>query len=69
MDARTSERPLAIVCGSDSLAGSAIVTRLNAMGWDIVTIDRVHAGFHPDALLALHGEVQDEALWAASRWI
>ena len=67
MDARTSERPLAIVCGSDSLAGSTIVTRLAAIGWDVITIDPVRAGFHPDALLAVHGEVQDEALWAALR--
>ena len=34
-----SERPVGVVCGSDSLIGNALVSRLAGEGWDIVTID------------------------------
>lgn len=61
----TETRPLAIVCGSDSLAGSAIVSRLTAMGWDVAAIDPVDAAFHPDATFAVHGHLRDDALWAS----
>ena len=61
----TETRPLAIVCGSDSLAGGAIVSRLTAMGWDVAAIDPVDAAFHPDATFAVHGHLRDDALWAS----
>ncbi len=63
--ATSSDRPLAIVCGSDTLSGGEIVFRLSAMGWDVFTVDPDCAGFHPNATFAMHGDASDEALWAS----
>ena len=58
-------RPLAIVCGSNTLAGGAIVSRLAAIGWDVAAIDTAHAAFHPHTTFAVHGDLGDDALWAS----
>ncbi len=67
MNAPESDRPLAIVCGSDSLTGSVMVSHLSGLGWDVFTVDPARAGFHPDAAFAIHGDVGDENLWASLR--
>ena len=61
----SSDRPLAIVSGSDTAPGGEVVTRLSTLGWDVFTVDPVHTGFHPDATFAMHGDVGDEVLWAS----
>jgi NAD(P)-dependent dehydrogenase (short-subunit alcohol dehydrogenase family) len=64
-NAAASDRSLAIVCGSDTLAGGEIVSRLSAMDWGVFTVDPVRASFHPDATFAMHGDLGDESLWAS----
>jgi NAD(P)-dependent dehydrogenase (short-subunit alcohol dehydrogenase family) len=65
METRAADRPLAVVCGSDSLTGSAVAARLTALGWNIAAIDGAGAAFHPNAIFAVHGNLHDQALWAA----
>jgi NAD(P)-dependent dehydrogenase (short-subunit alcohol dehydrogenase family) len=54
---------LAVVCGSDSLVGRALVSRLHDNGWRIVTIDPSGARPHPAADASIRGDIWENAPW------
>jgi NAD(P)-dependent dehydrogenase (short-subunit alcohol dehydrogenase family) len=56
-----------VVCGSDSLAGAALVARFHDAGWRTVAIDRPGAAPARAADLALEGAIWDERFWEATR--
>ena len=58
---------VAIVCGSDSLIGNALVSRLGEAGWRIVTIDPPGAVEHDAAEIRLQGPLDEPATWQALR--
>ena len=61
------DAPFAIVCGSDSLIGNALVLRLRDERWRIVTIDPPSADEHHAAEVRLHGPLEEIATWQALR--
>jgi NAD(P)-dependent dehydrogenase (short-subunit alcohol dehydrogenase family) len=61
------DAPFAIVCGSDSLVGNALVSRLRDERWRIVTIDPPGAMEHNAAEIRLRGPLEDPATWQALR--
>ncbi|HEX2281785.1 MAG TPA: SDR family oxidoreductase, partial [Thermomicrobiales bacterium] len=61
------DAPVAIVCGSDSLVGNALVSRLGEAQWRIVTIDSPGADEHHAAESSFLGPLEDPATWQALR--
>ena len=59
------DAPVAIVCGSDSLVGSALVSRLRDERWGVVTVDPPGVTSHHAAEIRLHGPLQEPATWQA----
>ena len=59
------DAPFAVVCGSDSLVGNALLSRLRDERWRIVTIDPPGAVAHNAAAIRLHGPLEDPATWQA----
>lgn len=60
-------RPAGIVCGSDSLVGSALVSRLARDGWDIITVDGPDSSEHASALFRVEGDLDDSRVWVEAR--
>ncbi|MBA3450157.1 MAG: SDR family oxidoreductase, partial [Chloroflexia bacterium] len=58
-------KAVAVVCGSNSLVGGMVTTRLRDAGWDVFTIDPPHAAPHPAARVRIKGEIWEAAAWAA----
>jgi len=61
------DAPVAIICGSDSLVGAALVSRLGDERWRVVTIDQPGAAAHHAAEIRLHGPLAEPATWQALR--
>jgi NAD(P)-dependent dehydrogenase (short-subunit alcohol dehydrogenase family) len=61
----TQSLPIAVVCGSDTLVGGALVARLVAEGTAVVTLDFPQAGNIDGAQLQLHGDLLVESAWTA----
>jgi NAD(P)-dependent dehydrogenase (short-subunit alcohol dehydrogenase family) len=59
------DAPVAIVCGSDSLVGNALVFRLSDERWRIVTVDPPGAVEHEAAEIRLRGPLAEPATWQA----
>jgi NAD(P)-dependent dehydrogenase (short-subunit alcohol dehydrogenase family) len=59
------DAPVAIVCGSESLVGRALVSRLRDERWRIVTVDPPGAAEHHAAEIRLYGPLQEPATWQA----
>jgi NAD(P)-dependent dehydrogenase (short-subunit alcohol dehydrogenase family) len=59
------ERPVAVVCGSDSLIGSALVDRLSRDGWAVLTIDDADTPVHMAASYRSEGKLADSRVWEA----
>jgi NAD(P)-dependent dehydrogenase (short-subunit alcohol dehydrogenase family) len=57
--------PVAIVCGSDSLVGRALISRLGDERWRIITVDPPGAVPHHAAETRLHGPLEETATWEA----
>jgi hypothetical protein len=57
------DAPFAVVCGSDSLVGNALVARLRDERWRIITIDPPGAVEHNVAEIRLHGPLEEPATW------
>jgi NAD(P)-dependent dehydrogenase (short-subunit alcohol dehydrogenase family) len=57
--------PVAIICGSDTPIGGALVVRLLAAGAAVVIVDAQPEAGHAGALLRLHGDLGVEATWQA----
>jgi NAD(P)-dependent dehydrogenase (short-subunit alcohol dehydrogenase family) len=53
----------AIVCGSDTPVGGALVSRLHGSGTQVITIDLPGGAVHPAAVLRLAGDLADERDW------
>ena len=64
--ARISKRPVGVVCGSDSLVGKALVSRLTREGWDIITIDEDGAPVHLAAAYRAEGDLTESQVWEAT---
>jgi NAD(P)-dependent dehydrogenase (short-subunit alcohol dehydrogenase family) len=64
-DKSEADRPLAIVCGSDSSVGSTLTSCLRDEGWRVVTIDAPGAPAHPAANATINGVLADVATWEA----
>lgn len=58
------ERPVAVVCGSDTSVGSALVARMHRDGIGVVTVDMPGTVASPSVALALEGELGEETAWA-----
>jgi NAD(P)-dependent dehydrogenase (short-subunit alcohol dehydrogenase family) len=56
---------VAIACGSDSLVGKALVSRLGDEQWRIITVDPPGAVPHDAAETRLHGPLEETATWVA----
>jgi meso-butanediol dehydrogenase/(S,S)-butanediol dehydrogenase/diacetyl reductase len=63
--ADTQPQPAAIVCGSDTPIGRALVVRLLASGAAVVTVDFRPAAQLDGVRLGLHGDLLAESTWAA----
>jgi NAD(P)-dependent dehydrogenase (short-subunit alcohol dehydrogenase family) len=61
------DAPVAIVCGTDSLVGNALVSRLRDERWRIVAIDPPGAVGQQAAEFRLHGPLAESATWQALR--
>ena len=61
----TQPDPAAIVCGSDTPIGGALVVRLLASGAAVVTVDFTPAAQPAGVRLRLHGDLLAESTWAA----
>lgn len=61
LDTRTQAS--AIVCGSDTPVGGALVSRLYRSGTPVITIDLPEGAAHPAAALQLAGDPADERDW------
>ena len=59
------DAPVAIVCGSDSLVGKALVSRLGDERWRIITVDPPGTAPHDAAETRLHGPLEETGTWAA----
>ena len=53
----------AIICGSDTPVGGALVSRLHGSGTQVITIDLPGGAAHPAAALRLAGDLADERDW------
>jgi NAD(P)-dependent dehydrogenase (short-subunit alcohol dehydrogenase family) len=54
---------VAIVCGSDSLVGRALVSRLGDERWRIITVDPPRAVPHDVAETRFHGPLEEPGTW------
>jgi NAD(P)-dependent dehydrogenase (short-subunit alcohol dehydrogenase family) len=54
---------IAVVCGSFTAVGSALVTRMQCSGITVITIDPFGYEPHPSAMVGLSGDVTDETTW------
>ncbi|MGH2617184.1 MAG: SDR family NAD(P)-dependent oxidoreductase, partial [Thermomicrobiales bacterium] len=63
-DRHESDSPLAVVCGSHTHIGGALVTRLRDTGWEVFTIDPPGAASHAAAAASMHGELWEAAPWS-----
>jgi NAD(P)-dependent dehydrogenase (short-subunit alcohol dehydrogenase family) len=61
----THIQPIAIVCGSDTPIGGALIARLHDGGASVITIDLPGAAAHPHAMLQLVGDLAEEPDWIA----
>jgi NAD(P)-dependent dehydrogenase (short-subunit alcohol dehydrogenase family) len=55
--------PVAVVCGSDSLVGRALVSRLGDERWRIITVDPPGAVPHHAVETRIHGPLEETATW------
>jgi NAD(P)-dependent dehydrogenase (short-subunit alcohol dehydrogenase family) len=62
--AETQSQPVAIVCGSDTPIGAALVARLLGAGAAVVTLDFTAAAQPTGVRLSLQGDLLAEATWA-----
>ena len=62
-DLDTRLQASAIVCGSDTPVGGALVSRLYGSGTQVITIDLPGGAAHPAAALRLAGDLADERDW------
>jgi NAD(P)-dependent dehydrogenase (short-subunit alcohol dehydrogenase family) len=60
---RQGEPPVAVVCGSDTAIGAALVTRLRDEGWHVVTVDPAGTQPHPAASDRVQGEIDQDRVW------
>src|SRR3954467_8440003 len=60
------ERPIGVVCGSDSLVGNALVSRFAREGWDIITIDDPGTRVHEFASHRAEGDLTHSRVWKAA---
>jgi len=63
--AETQQNSVAVVCGSDTPIGGALVARLLTAGTAVVTVDFTQATEPAGALVRLHGDLGSESDWAA----
>jgi NAD(P)-dependent dehydrogenase (short-subunit alcohol dehydrogenase family) len=63
--ADTQQHPVAIICGSDTPIGGALVARLLASEVAVVTVDFTPAARLEGLRLSLHGDLLAEPTWAA----
>jgi len=63
--ARTQQAPIAVVCGSDTPVGGALVARLLGAGADLVTVDFAPVARPDGVRLQLHGDLLAESVWGA----
>jgi NAD(P)-dependent dehydrogenase (short-subunit alcohol dehydrogenase family) len=56
-------QPIAIVCGSATPVGGALVTRMHGSGMAVITIDFPELVAHPAAALRLTGDLAEERDW------
>jgi len=59
----THIQSIAIVCGSDTPIGGALLARLHDSGTSAITIDMPGAAAHPAAMLRLIGDFAEERDW------
>jgi NAD(P)-dependent dehydrogenase (short-subunit alcohol dehydrogenase family) len=62
---QTHVQSVAIVCGSDTPIGGALIARLHESGTPAITIDLPGAAAHPAAMLRLSGNFAEERDWIA----
>ncbi len=62
-----SDSNVAIVCGSDSPIGDALVERMQSAGMWVITVDNPDATPSPNASLSLQGDLGEEAAWKEVR--
>lgn len=60
------DRPVGVVCGSDSLVGRVLVSRLTREGWNIITIDDDGAPVHLAAAYRAEGDLAESQVWQAA---
>jgi NAD(P)-dependent dehydrogenase (short-subunit alcohol dehydrogenase family) len=61
---RQEERPVAVVCGSDTAIGAALVSRLGDESWAVVTVDSAGTPSHPAASERIQGEIDRDDVWS-----
>ncbi len=54
---------VAVVCGSSTVVGHALVTRLRQSGWDVLAADPPGTAPHPVAWRSFQGEVWQHGFW------
>jgi NAD(P)-dependent dehydrogenase (short-subunit alcohol dehydrogenase family) len=59
------DAPVAIVCGSDSLVGKALVSRLSDERWRIITVDPPGATASYGADIRHYGPLEETGTWTA----
>jgi NAD(P)-dependent dehydrogenase (short-subunit alcohol dehydrogenase family) len=55
----------AIICGSDTPIGGALIARLHDSGISVITVDPPETTAHPAAMLRLSGDLAEERDWIA----
>jgi len=63
-DLGTPMQPTAIICGSATPVGRALLLRMHASGTAVITIDLPGAAANPAAMLPLVGDLADERDWS-----
>ncbi|HEY3228960.1 MAG TPA: SDR family oxidoreductase [Roseiflexaceae bacterium] len=63
--AETQQSSVAVVCGSDTPIGGALVARLLTAGTAVVTVDFTQATEPAGVLVRLHGDLGSESDWVA----
>ena len=63
IDRQQSKRPAAVVCGSDTRIGAALVSRLADAGWEMFTLDPLGTAPHPAASERFQGSIEQDGVW------